>query len=146
MPVFTGSNVFYLCSNAVFLQTTNDVVLVVEFHPTDANTIVTCGKSHIFFWSWNGNALARKQGIFGVSFCSLTVTVLIMIKHSDLRSAPAIYKKDPSNLLPNHNFKLCWTLMVGKKMVHWGRSVFNTMWFKWDRLTLRRGSVTVCQI
>ncbi|CAI5655175.1 echinoderm microtubule-associated protein-like 4 isoform X1 [Oreochromis niloticus] len=47
------------------IKTTNDVVLVVEFHPTDANTIVTCGKSHIFFWSWNGNALARKQGIFG---------------------------------------------------------------------------------
>uniref|UniRef100_A0A3Q4GPC0 EMAP like 4 n=1 Tax=Neolamprologus brichardi TaxID=32507 RepID=A0A3Q4GPC0_NEOBR len=47
------------------IKTTNDVVLVVEFHPTDQNTIVTCGKSHIFFWSWNGNALARKQGIFG---------------------------------------------------------------------------------
>lgn len=99
---------FYLCSNAVFLQTTNDVVLVVEFHPTDQNTIVTCGKSHIFFWSWNGNALARKQGIFGVSFCSLTVTVLITdLTLIDSRSAPVIDKKDPSNLLPNCGFKLC---------------------------------------
>ncbi|KAG8443603.1 hypothetical protein GDO86_008955 [Hymenochirus boettgeri] len=44
---------------------TNEVVLAVEFHPADANTIVTCGKSHIFFWTWNGNSLARKQGIFG---------------------------------------------------------------------------------
>ncbi|XP_015218317.1 echinoderm microtubule-associated protein-like 4 isoform X2 [Lepisosteus oculatus] len=47
------------------IKTTNEVVLAVEFHPTDANTIVTCGKSHIFFWTWNGNSLARKQGIFG---------------------------------------------------------------------------------
>uniref|UniRef100_A0A8C1VPY2 EMAP like 4 n=1 Tax=Cyprinus carpio TaxID=7962 RepID=A0A8C1VPY2_CYPCA len=48
------------------IKTTNEVVLVVEFHPTDANTIVTCGKSHIFFWTWSGSSLARKQGIFGV--------------------------------------------------------------------------------
>ncbi|XP_058880719.1 echinoderm microtubule-associated protein-like 4 isoform X2 [Acipenser ruthenus] len=47
------------------IKTTNEVVLVVEFHPTDANTIVTCGKSHIFFWTWSGTSLARKQGIFG---------------------------------------------------------------------------------
>ncbi|CAK7297933.1 Echinoderm microtubule-associated protein-like 4 [Vulpes lagopus] len=45
--------------------TTNEVVLAVEFHPTDANTIITCGKSHIFFWTWSGNSLTRKQGIFG---------------------------------------------------------------------------------
>lgn len=42
------------------------MVLAVEFHPTDANTIVTCGKFHIFFWTWNGNSLLRKQGLFGV--------------------------------------------------------------------------------
>ncbi|KAG8504775.1 Echinoderm microtubule-associated protein-like 4, partial [Galemys pyrenaicus] len=46
-------------------KTTNEVVLAVEFHPTDANTIITCGKSHIFFWTWSGNSLTRKQGIFG---------------------------------------------------------------------------------
>ncbi|XP_061600662.1 echinoderm microtubule-associated protein-like 4 isoform X1 [Cololabis saira] len=47
------------------IKSTNEVVLAVEFHPTDPNTIVTCGKSHIFFWTWTGNSLARKQGIFG---------------------------------------------------------------------------------
>ncbi|XP_074945113.1 echinoderm microtubule-associated protein-like 4 isoform X2 [Phalacrocorax aristotelis] len=47
------------------IKTTNEVVLSVEFHPTDANTIITCGKSHIFFWTWSGNSLSRKQGIFG---------------------------------------------------------------------------------
>ncbi|KAM4695375.1 echinoderm microtubule-associated protein-like 4 isoform 2-T2 [Discoglossus pictus] len=52
-------------SKVAEIKTTNEVVLGVEFHPTDANTIVTCGKSHIFFWTWSGNSLARKQGIFG---------------------------------------------------------------------------------
>ncbi|XP_060042917.1 echinoderm microtubule-associated protein-like 4 isoform X2 [Erinaceus europaeus] len=50
---------------AAEIKTTNEVVLAVEFHPTDANTIITCGKSHIFFWTWSGNSLTRKQGIFG---------------------------------------------------------------------------------
>uniref|UniRef100_A0A1A8I9E7 Echinoderm microtubule associated protein like 4 n=1 Tax=Nothobranchius kuhntae TaxID=321403 RepID=A0A1A8I9E7_NOTKU len=48
------------------IKTTNEVVLAVEFHPTDPDIIITCGKSHIFFWTWNGNTLCRKQGIFGV--------------------------------------------------------------------------------
>ncbi|XP_040595026.1 echinoderm microtubule-associated protein-like 4 isoform X6 [Mesocricetus auratus] len=52
-------------SKVAEIKTTNEVVLAVEFHPTDANTIITCGKSHIFFWTWSGNSLTRKQGIFG---------------------------------------------------------------------------------
>ncbi|KAM3606270.1 uncharacterized protein V6R79_013445 [Siganus canaliculatus] len=52
-------------SKTAEIKTTNEVVLAVEFHPTDPNTIVTCGKSHIFFWTWTGTSLARKQGIFG---------------------------------------------------------------------------------
>ncbi|XP_040207455.1 echinoderm microtubule-associated protein-like 4 isoform X5 [Rana temporaria] len=52
-------------SKVAEIKTTNEVVLAVEFHPTDPSTIVTCGKSHIFFWTWNGSSLARKQGIFG---------------------------------------------------------------------------------
>ncbi|XP_055082992.1 echinoderm microtubule-associated protein-like 4 isoform X2 [Periophthalmus magnuspinnatus] len=47
------------------IKTTNEVVLGVEFHTTDSASIVTCGKSHIFFWTWNGSSLQRKQGIFG---------------------------------------------------------------------------------
>uniref|UniRef100_A0A8C5KLW3 Echinoderm microtubule associated protein like 4 n=1 Tax=Jaculus jaculus TaxID=51337 RepID=A0A8C5KLW3_JACJA len=52
-------------SKGAEIKTTNEVVLAVEFHPTEANTIITCGKSHIFFWTWSGNSLTRKQGIFG---------------------------------------------------------------------------------
>lgn len=52
-------------SKVAEIKTTTDVVLAVEFHPTDPNTIVTCGKFHIFFWTWNGSSLLRKQGLFG---------------------------------------------------------------------------------
>ncbi|XP_053167311.1 echinoderm microtubule-associated protein-like 4 isoform X3 [Hemicordylus capensis] len=52
-------------SKVAEIKTTNEVVLAVAFHPTDKDTIITSGKSHIFFWTWNGNSLARKQGIFG---------------------------------------------------------------------------------
>uniref|UniRef100_A0A803T092 EMAP like 4 n=1 Tax=Anolis carolinensis TaxID=28377 RepID=A0A803T092_ANOCA len=52
-------------SKVAEIKTTNEVVLAVAFHPTDKDTIITSGKSHIFFWTWNGNALTRKQGIFG---------------------------------------------------------------------------------
>ncbi|KAG7492530.1 hypothetical protein MATL_G00015650 [Megalops atlanticus] len=47
------------------IKTTNETVFAVEFHPTDTSTIVSCGKSHVFFWTWSGSSLARKQGIFG---------------------------------------------------------------------------------
>jgi len=65
-------------------QTTNEVVLAVEFHPTDPNTIVTCGKSHIFFWAWSGNSLARKQGIFGVRtfFLNTYIQCSLHVNHS----------------------------------------------------------------
>ncbi|XP_034967119.2 echinoderm microtubule-associated protein-like 4 isoform X5 [Zootoca vivipara] len=52
-------------SKVAEIKTTNEVVLAVAFHPTDKDTIITSGKSHIFFWTWNGNSLTRKQGIFG---------------------------------------------------------------------------------
>ncbi|KAJ8284635.1 hypothetical protein COCON_G00034850 [Conger conger] len=47
------------------LKTTNETVFAVEFHPTDTSTIVTCGKGHVYFWTWSGSSLTRKQGIFG---------------------------------------------------------------------------------
>uniref|UniRef100_A0A8C5SZZ1 Echinoderm microtubule-associated protein-like 4 n=1 Tax=Laticauda laticaudata TaxID=8630 RepID=A0A8C5SZZ1_LATLA len=52
-------------SKVAEIKTTNEVVLAVAFHPTDKDTIITSGKSHIFFWTWNTNSLTRKQGIFG---------------------------------------------------------------------------------
>jgi hypothetical protein len=39
--------------------------VAAEFHPLDRNNIVTCGKSHINFWTIDaGGTLYKKQGIF----------------------------------------------------------------------------------
>ncbi|KAJ8359652.1 hypothetical protein SKAU_G00161770 [Synaphobranchus kaupii] len=66
------------------IKTTNEVVLAVEFHPTDANTIVTCGKSHVFFWTWSGTSLARKQGIFGKYEKPKFVQCLAFLSNGDI--------------------------------------------------------------
>ncbi|XP_036402261.1 echinoderm microtubule-associated protein-like 4 [Megalops cyprinoides] len=66
------------------IKTTNEVVLAVEFHPTDANTIVTCGKSHVFFWTWSGTSLARKQGIFGKYEKPKFVQCLAFLNNGDI--------------------------------------------------------------
>ncbi|XP_062851987.1 echinoderm microtubule-associated protein-like 4 isoform X2 [Trichomycterus rosablanca] len=71
-------------SKVAEIKTTNEVVLAVEFHPTDPNTIVTCGKSHIFFWTWSGNSLARKQGIFGKYEKPKFVQCLAFLNNGDI--------------------------------------------------------------
>lgn len=48
------------------LQCSNDSVLAAAFHPMDDNLIVTCGKSHINFWTIDSNTLVKKQGLFEV--------------------------------------------------------------------------------
>nr|XP_033809957.1 echinoderm microtubule-associated protein-like 3 isoform X2 [Geotrypetes seraphini] len=47
------------------IKSTNESVLTVEFSPTDSSNIITSGKSHIYFWTWQGSTLTKKQGIFG---------------------------------------------------------------------------------
>ncbi|NXH15048.1 EMAL1 protein, partial [Bucco capensis] len=42
----------------------NEAVFAADFHPTDTNIIVTCGKSHLYFWTLEGNSLIKKQGLF----------------------------------------------------------------------------------
>ncbi|XP_032446852.1 echinoderm microtubule-associated protein-like 2 isoform X1 [Xiphophorus hellerii] len=46
------------------VKCSNDSVLAAVFHPMDTNLIVTCGKSHINFWTMEGNALTKRQGLF----------------------------------------------------------------------------------
>ena len=43
-----------------------DLVFSAEFHPTEKNLIVTCGKQHIIFWQLDPNAqhLAKRNGLF----------------------------------------------------------------------------------
>lgn len=42
-------------------------MFAADFHPTDTNIIVTCGKSHLYFWTLEGNSLNKKQGLFEVN-------------------------------------------------------------------------------
>ena len=42
-------------------------MLAVEYHPLEKNQIVSCGKSLISFWTFEGGTLAKKNGIFDVS-------------------------------------------------------------------------------
>ncbi|XP_033927559.1 echinoderm microtubule-associated protein-like 3 isoform X4 [Melopsittacus undulatus] len=49
----------------VEVKSTNESVLAVEFNPQDSSSIITSGKSHIYFWTWSGATLTKKQGIFG---------------------------------------------------------------------------------
>uniref|UniRef100_A0A672R615 EMAP like 3 n=1 Tax=Sinocyclocheilus grahami TaxID=75366 RepID=A0A672R615_SINGR len=47
------------------VKNTNEAVLAVDFSPTDTNNIISCGKSHVYFWTMSAGTLTKKQGIFG---------------------------------------------------------------------------------
>ena len=51
----------------VLLQSSTEPVLAAEFHPCDKNIVVTCGKSHLGFWTLEGGTLTKKLGIFEVN-------------------------------------------------------------------------------
>ncbi|XP_058655298.1 echinoderm microtubule-associated protein-like 2 isoform X3 [Onychostoma macrolepis] len=46
------------------VKCSNESVLGAVFHPMEANLIFTCGKSHINFWTMEGNTLTKRQGLF----------------------------------------------------------------------------------
>uniref|UniRef100_A0A8C5R309 EMAP like 1 n=1 Tax=Leptobrachium leishanense TaxID=445787 RepID=A0A8C5R309_9ANUR len=46
------------------VKCSNEAVFGADFHPTDTNIIVTCGKSHLYFWTLEGSSLIKKQGLF----------------------------------------------------------------------------------
>ncbi|XP_024133382.1 echinoderm microtubule-associated protein-like 2 isoform X3 [Oryzias melastigma] len=50
--------------NLAEVKCSNDSVLGAVFHPMDNNLIVTCGKSHINFWTMEGKTLSKRQGLF----------------------------------------------------------------------------------
>ncbi|XP_061665004.1 echinoderm microtubule-associated protein-like 3 isoform X2 [Syngnathoides biaculeatus] len=47
------------------VKSTNETVLAVDFHPSDSSNIITCGKSHVYFWTFTAGQFTKKQGIFG---------------------------------------------------------------------------------
>ncbi|KAM4542386.1 echinoderm microtubule-associated protein-like 1 isoform 6-T6 [Odontesthes bonariensis] len=46
------------------VKCSNESVFAADFHPTDSNIIVTCGKSHLCFWTMEKGMLVKKQGLF----------------------------------------------------------------------------------
>lgn len=50
----------------VLAQCSNESVFGADFHPTDCNIMVTCGKSHLYFWNLEKGVLVKKQGLFEV--------------------------------------------------------------------------------
>ncbi|XP_029427947.1 echinoderm microtubule-associated protein-like 2 isoform X2 [Rhinatrema bivittatum] len=46
------------------VKCSNESVLAATFHPTEPNVVITCGKSHIYFWTLEGGTLSKRQGIF----------------------------------------------------------------------------------
>lgn len=66
------------------LQCSNDSVLAAVFHPMDDNLIVTCGKSHINFWTIDSNTLIKKQGLFEVTIAASDHTVTVHFGASKL--------------------------------------------------------------
>uniref|UniRef100_A0A671X581 EMAP like 3 n=1 Tax=Sparus aurata TaxID=8175 RepID=A0A671X581_SPAAU len=47
------------------VKSTNEAVFAVDFNPSDSTNIITCGKSHVYFWTLNTGQFTKKQGIFG---------------------------------------------------------------------------------
>ncbi|XP_032355368.1 echinoderm microtubule-associated protein-like 1 isoform X7 [Etheostoma spectabile] len=46
------------------VKCSNESVFAADFHPTDCNIVVTCGKSHLYFWNLEKGVLVKKQGLF----------------------------------------------------------------------------------
>uniref|UniRef100_A0A8D2ZG05 EMAP like 1 n=1 Tax=Scophthalmus maximus TaxID=52904 RepID=A0A8D2ZG05_SCOMX len=46
------------------VKCSNESVFAANFHPTDSNIVVTCGKSHLCFWNLEKGMLVKKQGLF----------------------------------------------------------------------------------
>lgn len=46
------------------VKCSNEGVYATDFHPTDSSLLVTCGKSHLYFWTLEKGMLVKKQGLF----------------------------------------------------------------------------------
>lgn len=66
----------FLCG----FQSSTEPVLAVEFHPSEKGSIVSCGKGQITFWTLEGGALAKKQGIYDVT--QHTVCYIFWLNHA----------------------------------------------------------------
>ncbi|KRT82100.1 WD40 domain-containing protein [Oryctes borbonicus] len=62
-----------------------DPIVAVEFHPFERNMIITCGKSHLAFWTLDvGGTLYKKMGIFEARDKPKYVTSIAFLQSGDL--------------------------------------------------------------
>lgn len=62
-----------------------DTIVAAEFHPLDRNVIVTCGKSHIAFWTLDaGGTLYKRMGIFETRDKPKYVTCVAFMQSGDV--------------------------------------------------------------
>ena len=68
-------------------QCSVDMVVGCEWHPLDKGSIVTCGKSHISFWSLDqSGALYKRLGVFATRDKPKYVTCLAFTHTGDVLS------------------------------------------------------------
>ncbi|CAI2722614.1 unnamed protein product [Schistosoma spindalis] len=69
-------------------------ITAVEFHPLDDATLVTGGKGHLAFWTFDGCTLSKKMGIFEVTHQFLTGGRDHLVILWDSLSKQAIWSKE----------------------------------------------------
>jgi WD40 repeat protein len=68
----------------------SDIVLAVEFHPTEKSVMVTCGKQHVNFWTFDPSlnppqSLSKRMGIF-----ELLPSATILNAQTNVISSPTL--------------------------------------------------------
>ena len=62
----------------------SDLVVGVEFHPMERHWFVTCGKSHVCFWSLENGSISRKLGLFETRDKPKYVTCMAFADNGDV--------------------------------------------------------------
>ena len=66
-------------------QCSVDTIVAAEFHPLDPNIVVTCGKSHVAFWTLDtGGTLYKRMGIFETRDKPKYVTCVAFLQSGDV--------------------------------------------------------------
>ena len=107
----------------------SDLVVGVEFHPMERHWFVTCGKSHICFWSLEQGSMARKLGLFESRDKPKYVTCLAFADNGDVLSGDSsgnilVWSKGPSPPPALDHFrsgstKMPWKVLIDTSATSW---------------------------
>lgn len=79
-------------------QCSNESVFAADFHPTDSNIVVTCGKSHLYFWTLEKGMLVKKQGLFEVREMSNIRQKMYQVHLDFIKEVGTEFYTHPSNI------------------------------------------------